>query len=186
MLILSRVHASPPFQSRVAAPVLSDPRPPPPAPVFSPFRDGHYWCSKCPRRGFTTIPGLMRHVTAPARGLCSGRAPLAPCSRRSKRVTCTAPACGGLRRMGARICNRCGRRPVRPGPPEWATSSWALLVLPPVARMWPWLTLEPPPRPALTVDLPLVDLPDWLHATHPCASPRATILPVPAPAAVCA
>ena len=50
-------------QSRVAAPVLSDPRPPPPAPAFSPFRDGHYWCSKCPRRGFTTIPGLMRHVT---------------------------------------------------------------------------------------------------------------------------
>ena len=45
-------------QSRVAAP-----RPPPPVPVFSPFRDGHYWCSKCPRRGFTTIPGLMRHVT---------------------------------------------------------------------------------------------------------------------------
>ena len=36
-------------QSRVAAPVLSDPRPPPPVPVFSPFRDGHYWCSKCPR-----------------------------------------------------------------------------------------------------------------------------------------
>ena len=60
-------------QSRVAAPVLSDPRPPPPVPVFSPFRDGHYRCSKCPRRGFTTIPGLMRHVHAPARGLLCGR-----------------------------------------------------------------------------------------------------------------
>ena len=43
-------------QSRVAPPVVSDPRPPPPVPPFTPFRDGHYWCSKCPRRGFTTIP----------------------------------------------------------------------------------------------------------------------------------
>ena len=36
-----------------------------------------------------------------------------------ERVTCTAPACGGLRRMGARICNRCGQasqaRPPRVG-----------------------------------------------------------------------
>ena len=60
-------------QSRVAAPVLSDPRPPPPVPVFSPFRDGYYWCSKCPRRGFTTIPGLMRHVTHQHAGFLCGR-----------------------------------------------------------------------------------------------------------------
>ena len=60
-------------QSRVAAPVLSDPRPPPPVPAFSPFRDGHYWCSKCPRRGFTTIPGLMRHVTHQHAGSSVGR-----------------------------------------------------------------------------------------------------------------
>ena len=58
-------------QSRVAAPVLSDPRPPPPVPVFSPFRDGHYWCSKCPRRG---SPPFWPHATryAPARGLLCG------------------------------------------------------------------------------------------------------------------
>ena len=95
-------------QSRVAAPVLSDPRPPPSAPVFSPFRDGHYWCSKCPRRGFTTIPGLMRHVTHQHAGSSVDEA---TCSLFAaiERVTCTAPGCGGLRRMGARICNRCGQ-----------------------------------------------------------------------------
>ena len=86
-------------QSRVAAPVLSDPRPPPPVPVFSPFRDGHYWCSKCPRRGFTTIPGLMRHVTHQHAGSSVDEA---TCSLFAaiERVTCTAPSCGGLRRMG--------------------------------------------------------------------------------------
>ena len=105
-------------QSRVAAPVLSDPRPPPPAPAFSPFRDGHYWCSKCPRRGFTTIPGLMRHVTHQHAGSSVDEA---TCSLFAaiERVTCTAPSCGGLRRMGARICNRCGQasqaRPPRVG-----------------------------------------------------------------------
>ena len=95
-------------QSRVAAPVLSDPRPPPTAPVFSPFRDGHYWCSKCPRRGFTTIPGLMRHVTHQHAGSAVDE-PICSLFAAIERVTCTAPACGGLRRMGARICNRCGQ-----------------------------------------------------------------------------
>ena len=97
-----------PVQSRVAAPDLSDPRPPPPVPAFSPFRDGHYWCSKCPRRGFTTIPGLMRHVTHQHAGSSVDEA---TCSLFAaiERVTCTAPACGGLRRMGARVCNRCGQ-----------------------------------------------------------------------------
>ena len=120
-------------QSRVAAPVLSDPRPPPPVPVFSPFRDGHYWCSKCPRRGFTTIPGLMRHVTHQHAGSSVDEA---TCSLFAaiERVTCTAPSCGGLRRMGARICNRCGQASQARAPPEWVTSSWALLVLLPVAR----------------------------------------------------
>ena len=105
-------------QSRVAASVLSDPRPPPPAPVFSPFRDGHYWCSKCPRRGITTIPGLMRHVTHQHAGSTVDEA---TCSLFTaiERVTCTAPACGGLRRVGARVCNRCGQasqaRPPRVG-----------------------------------------------------------------------
>ena len=139
-------------QSRVAAPVLSDPRPPPPVPVFSPFRDGHYWCSKCPRRGFTTIPGLMRHVTHQHAGSSVDEA---TCSLFAaiERVTCTAPACGGLRRSGARICNRCGQ--ARPGPPEWVTSSWALLVLPPIVRTWSWLTLKSPPHPASVLISPL-------------------------------
>ena len=62
MLTLSRVHASPLFSHVWPLPFCPTRdrhllRP------FSPFRDGHYWCSKCPRRGFTTIPGLMRHVT---------------------------------------------------------------------------------------------------------------------------
>ena len=95
-------------QSRVAAPVVSDPRPPPPVPAFSPFRDGHYWCSKCPRKGFTTIPGLMRHITHQHAGSTVDES---TCSLFTaiERVTCTAPACGGLRRVGARVCNRCGQ-----------------------------------------------------------------------------
>ena len=110
-------------QSRVAAPVVSDPRPPPPVPAFSPFRDGHYWCSKCPRKGFTTIPGLMRHVTHQHAGSTVDEA---TCSLFTaiERVTCTAPACGGPRRVGARVCNRCGQAS-QARPPGWATSLWA-------------------------------------------------------------
>ena len=59
--------------SRVAAPVLSDPRPPPSVLAFSPFRDGHFWCSKCPRRGFTTTSWLHAPRHAPACGLLCGR-----------------------------------------------------------------------------------------------------------------
>ena len=113
-------------QSRVAAPTLSDPRPPPPVPAFSPFRDGHYWCSKCPRRGFTTIPGLMRHITHQHAGSIVDESTCALFTA-IERVTCTAPACGGLRRVGARVCNRCGQasqaRPPFHGP-SWCTREW--------------------------------------------------------------
>ena len=50
-------------QSRVAAPVVSGPRAPLPTPAISPFRDGCCWCSKCPRKGFASVPGLIRHLT---------------------------------------------------------------------------------------------------------------------------
>ena len=50
-------------QSRVAAPVVSDPRAPPPTSAFPPFHGGSYWCSKCPRKGFQSAKGLMRHIT---------------------------------------------------------------------------------------------------------------------------
>ena len=113
-------------QSRVAAPVVSDPRPPPPVPAFSPFRDGHYWCSKCPRRGFTTTPGLMRHITHQHAGSIVDES---TCSLFTaiERVTCTAPACGGLRSV---------------------TSLWALLVHLQAVRTRPWLTSMSLSRPA--------------------------------------
>ena len=164
-------------QSRVAAPVLSDPRPPPPVPVFSPFRDGHYWCSKCPRRGFTTIPGLMRHVTHQHAGSSVDEA---TCSLFAaiERVTCTAPACGGLRRMGARICNRCGQasqaRPPRVGDvvmgPLGAPASREDVVM---------ADAEAPATPSLSVDLPLVALPAGF-TQRIRALPSSTILHVPA------
>ena len=67
-------------QSRVAAPVVSGPRAPPPTSAFSAFHDGSYWCSKCPRRGFQSAKGLMMHITRHPRArslmrtpaLCSG------------------------------------------------------------------------------------------------------------------
>ena len=95
-------------QSRVAAPVLSTRGRHLLCPFSLLFRDGHYWCSKCPRRGFTAIPGLMRHVTHQHPGSAVDEA---TCSLFAaiERVTCTAPACGGRRRMGARLCNRCGQ-----------------------------------------------------------------------------
>ena len=125
-------------QSRVAALAVSDPRPPPPVPAFSPFRDGHYWCSKCPRKGCTTIPGLMRHITHQHAGSIVDES---TCSLFTaiERVTCTAPACGGLKRMGARDC--------RPGLPKSATSLWAPLVHLQAMRTRSWSTLMPPSRP---------------------------------------
>ena len=103
-------------QSRVAAPTLSDPRPPPPGPTFSPNRDGRYWCSKCPRRGFATIPSLTRHFTTQHAGTQVDeptRALLVVVERVT--CTCTDPACGGFRRAGARTCSRCSQpTPARP------------------------------------------------------------------------
>ena len=116
------------------------------------LRDGHYWCSKCPRRGFTTIPGLMHHVTHQHAGSSVDEA---TCSLFAaiERVTCTAPACGGLRRMGARVCNRCGQasqaRPPRVGDvimgPLGAPASREDVVM---------ADVEAPATPSLTVDLP--------------------------------
>ena len=40
-------------QSRVAAPTLGNPRPPPLGPTYAPNRDGHYWCCKCTQRAVT-------------------------------------------------------------------------------------------------------------------------------------
>ena len=139
-------------QSRVAAPVLSDPRPPPPVPVFSPFRDGHYWCSKCPRRGFTTIPGLMRHVTHQHAGSFCGRGHLLPV--RGDR----ASHLHGLRRMGARVCNRCGQAS-QARPPRVGDATTGPLGAPASREDVVMADAEAPATPSLTVDLPLVDRP---------------------------
>ena len=65
-------------QSRVAAPVVSGPRALPPTPPSSPFHDGAYWCSKCRRKGFKSVQGLVKHITLQHAG--SWMKPLAPCS----------------------------------------------------------------------------------------------------------
>ena len=177
ILTLLRVHALQLFSRAWLLLFCLTPRPPPPVPVFSPFRDGHYWCSKCPRRGFTTIPGLMRHVTHQHAGSSVDEA---TCSLFAaiERVTCTAPSCGGLRRMGARICNRCGQasqaRPPRVGDvimgPLGAPSSSEDVVM---------ADTEAPVTPSLTVDLSLVDLPTGF-TQRIRALPSSTILHVPA------
>ena len=144
MLTPLRVHALPLFSHAWLLLVsVTDPRPPPPAPAFSPFRDGHYWCSKCPDRGFTIIPGLMRHVTHPARGLLCGRGHLLLV--RGDRTS----DLHGSRLWWPQKNGRSGLQSMRAGQSgQWATSSWALLVLLPVGRMWSWLMSKPLPRPA--------------------------------------
>ena len=164
-------------QSRVAAPVLSDPRPPPPVPVFSPFRDGHYWCSKCPRRGFTTIPGLMRHITHQHAGSSVDEA---TCSLFTaiERVTCTALACGGLRRVGARVSNRCGQAS-QARPPRVGDIIMGPLGAPVSGEDATVVDAEAPATPSLTEDLPPVDLrADFTQRVR--ALPSSTILHVPA------
>ena len=79
---------------------------PPQASAPSPFRDGRYWCTLCDNRGFTTVPGLMRHIGCAHAGCVvdeNTRALLVAIER----VTCANPACRGFRRAGTRTCNRC-------------------------------------------------------------------------------
>ena len=146
-------------------------------PAFSPFRDGHYWCSKCPRRGFTTIPGLIRHVTHQYAGSSVDEA---TCSLFTaiKRVTCTAPACGGLRRVGARVCNRCGQVS-QARPPRVGDIIMGTLGAPVSGEDTMMVDADAPATPSLTVDLPPVDLPaDFTQRVR--ALPSSTILHVPA------
>ena len=144
-------------QSRVAAPTPSDPRPPPPVPAFSPFRDGHHWCSKCPRRGFTTIPGLMRHITHQHADSIVDDSTCALFTA-IERVTCTAPACGGLRRVGARVCNRCGQAS-QARPPQVGDVIQGPLGAPVNGEDANMVDAEVNTTPSLVVDLPAVDLP---------------------------
>ena len=79
-----------------------------------PFHDGSYWCSKCPRRGFQSAKGLMRHITHLHTGSVVDEDTCALLEA-IERVTCSTPSCGGLRRSGARLCSRCGMAtPARP------------------------------------------------------------------------
>ena len=164
-------------ESRVAAPAVSDPRPPPPVPAFSPFRDGHYWCSKCPRKGFTTIPGLMRHITHQHAGSIVDES---TCSLFTaiERVTCTSPACGGLRRMGARVCNRCGQAS-QARPPQVGDIIMGPLGVPASGEDTVMVDVDVAVTPSLTVDLPIIDLPsDFTQRIR--ALPSNTVLHVPA------
>ena len=146
-------------------------------PAFSPFRDGHYWCSKCPRKGFTTIPGLMRHITHQHAGSTVDEA---TCSLFTaiERVTCTAPACGGLRRVGVRVCNRCGQAS-QARPPRVGDIIMGPLGAPVSGEDTTMVDADVNVTPSLTVDLPPVDLPgDFTQRIR--ALPSNTMLHVPA------
>ena len=146
MLILSRVHASPPF-SHVWPP------------LFCLTRGRHPLCPfSLPSVMATTgAASVLAEDSPPSLVSCgmsrtSTRALqwtslLAPCSRRSNESPVRLPPAVASEEWAPGSAIGAGR-PVRPGPPEWVTSSWALLVLPPVARTWSWLTSKPPPRPA--------------------------------------
>ena len=135
-------------QSRVAAPVVSGPGAPPPTSAFSPFHDGSFWCSKCPRRGFKSAQGLMKHVTHHHAGSIDTCALFVAIER----VTCSTPSCGGLRRSGARVRNRCGQATLA-RLPRWETPTCGPLAGP----------LLTPARPALrtapSTSGPRVELP---------------------------
>ena len=96
-----------------------------------PTRDHHLLCLPCfPSVTATTgAASVLAEASPPSLAPCatsrtSTRAPLwtrplAPCSRRSNGSPARLPPVGGLRRMGARVCNRCGQasqaRPPRVG-----------------------------------------------------------------------
>ena len=99
---------------RVAAPVVTGPRAPPPTLAFSPFRDGSNWCSKCLRRTFRTVQGLMKHSTHHHAGSVVDEDTCALFVA-IERITCSTPSCGGHRRASARVRNRCNMpSPARP------------------------------------------------------------------------
>ena len=156
------MHASPPFSRAWLLPSCLT-------------RDRHFpWCT---RRGFTTIPGLMRHVTNQHAGSSVDEA---TCSlfMAIERVTCTAPDCGGLRRVGARVCNRCGQAS-QARPPRVGDIIMGPLGAPVSGVDTTMVDADAPATPSLTVDLPPVDLPaDFTRRV--CALPSSTILHVPA------
>ena len=82
----------------------------------SPFRHGHFWCSKCSSRGFRNVPGLMRHITTMHGGEVVDQ-PTRDLLVAIERVTCVDSRCGGFRRVGARCCNKCSQ-PTHVRPPQ--------------------------------------------------------------------
>ena len=119
----------------------------------------------------------MRHVTHQHAGSSVDEA---TCSLFAaiERVTCTAPACGGLRRMGARACNRCGQAS-QARPPRVGDVIMGPLGAPASREDVAMVDADAPATPSLTVDLTLVDLPaDFTQRIR--ALPSSTILHVPA------
>ena len=70
-------------------------QPQPPRPSAT-LRD---WCSKCPRKGIASVPGLTRHITCQHAGSTVDE-PTCALFVAIERVTCSTPSCGGLRRAG--------------------------------------------------------------------------------------
>ena len=134
MLILLRVHASPPF-SHVWPPLFCLTRGRHPLRPFSlPFVMATTGAASVPAEA--SPPSLdscvMSRTSTQAPQWTS---PPALCSRRSNESLARLPPAVASEEWAPGSAIGVGR-PVRPGPPEWVTSSWALLVLPPVARTW--------------------------------------------------
>ena len=87
------------------------------------FTVSSYFCSKCPRRGFQSAKGLMRYITHHHTGSVVDEDTCALFVA-IKRVTCSTPSCGGLRRSGESV------QPLWAGHAGAATSRGARLQLP--------------------------------------------------------
>ena len=164
-------------QSRVSAPTLSEPRPPPPVP---PSR----------RSVMATTGAVSAHaeVSPPSRDSCATSLTSTQGSfvddstcalfTAIERVTCTAPACGGLRRVGARVCNRCGQA-TQARPPQVGDVIMGPLGAPVNGEDANMVDAEVNPTPTLVVDLPVIDLPgEFTQRIR--ALPSHTMLHVPA------
>ena len=170
-----RVHASPPFSR--AWPLLS-----------CPTRDRHLPCPLflLSATATTGAASVLAEASPPSPASCAthqhagSSVDEATCSLfvAIERVTCTAPACGGLRRVGARVCNRCGQAS-QARPPRVGDVIMGPLGAPVSREDMSMVDADAPATPSLTVDFPPVNLPaDFTQRVR--ALPSSTILHVPA------
>ena len=158
-------------------------------PQPSPTRDRHHLCLPS-LRSVTVTTGAANapaKVSPPSLDSCGTSRTstqvlpwtslLAPCSLRLSGSR-ARPACGGLRRLGARVCNRCGQAS-QARPPQVGDTIMGPLGAPASAEDTIMVDADAAVTPSLNVDLPLVDLPsDFTQRIR--ALPSNTVLHVPA------